>query len=152
MASADLWATRAYDTPTAPEQPKERRPARPPSPPSTAASSTNAASTAAHAAETSSPDQRGGPEPARRTGHSAPQRSVAEQRVAHVRGTARVVSASCFLGGECTPAQPMKVSRTVRSGLSRLVSTIVTDCHVPNASSPPITGSVACGGISAGNT
>src|SRR5690606_37784889 len=52
----------------------------------------------------------------------------------------------------CASAQPRKLSRTVRSGLSLFVSTRHTDCQVPSSSRPPTTGSVACGGTIAGRT
>src|SRR5690606_818799 len=45
-----------------------------------------------------------------------------------------------------------KDSRICLSGLSTLRSTRATDCHVPRASRPPTTGSVANGGMMAGIT
>src|SRR5690606_36326396 len=45
-----------------------------------------------------------------------------------------------------------KDNLTLRSGLSTLRSTRAIDCHVPSASRPPTTGTVANGGISAGMT
>ena len=50
------------------------------------------------------------------------------------------------------PLSARNDSRTWRSGLSTLRSTSATDCQVPRASRPPITGSVAYGGTKAGST
>ena len=49
-------------------------------------------------------------------------------------------------------SQPRKLSRTVRSGLSTLVSTRQIDCHVPSCSWPPTTGTVMDGAMNAGST
>lgn len=50
------------------------------------------------------------------------------------------------------PASVRNDNRTCRSGLSTLMSTSAIDCHVPSASAPPSTGTVAYGAIMAGMT
>jgi hypothetical protein len=54
--------------------------------------------------------------------------------------------------GLAAPHPSMKLSRTVRSALSAFGSSRQTDCHVPRASRPPITGSVSDGDASNGTT
>ena len=50
------------------------------------------------------------------------------------------------------PLQPRNDSRTCRSGLSTFTSTSAMDCHVPSASLPPSTGTLAYGATNAGST